>query len=88
MLDNKELVNFITTVSSSTCKSSNYDPIDVDDVCSNQVGGWSGEGVELDGDSSNETTVTCVSSHLTSFAVLVSLQDSDLVRDNLIYLFH
>jgi len=47
---------------------------------SNQIGGWSGEGVELDEDNSNETTITCTSNHLTSFAVLVSLHDSKSVR--------
>ena len=40
---------------------------------SNQAGGWSPEGVRLDEDNSNDTRVTCLTTHLTSFAVLVSV---------------
>lgn len=32
MLDNKKLVNFITTALASICKQSNYDPADIN-VC-------------------------------------------------------
>ena len=46
-------------------------------LCSNQVGGWSTEGVALDKSQSNKTSVTCTTTHLTSFAVLVSIQDND-----------
>ena len=42
---------------------------------SNQAGGWSQEGVQLDEYNSNETTVTCLTTHLTSFAVLVSIRN-------------
>jgi len=42
---------------------------------SDQAGGWSHEGVTLDIHNSNETTVTCFTTHLTSFAVLVTIQD-------------
>ena len=47
---------------------------------SNQVGGWSTEGLSLDTKRSNETSVTCLSTHLTSFAILVSIQDERPVR--------
>jgi len=43
-------------------------------TCSNQAGGWSREGVNYDGDNSNDTRVTCLATHLTSFAVLVSIK--------------
>ena len=49
-------------------------------VYSNQVGGWSTEGVDLDTNHSNKTSVTCLTTHLTSFAVLVSIQDERPVR--------
>ncbi|XP_065909460.1 uncharacterized protein [Dysidea avara] len=39
-------------------------------------GGWSSEGVELVDDLSNNVSVVCHSYHLTSFAVLVSIQES------------
>jgi len=42
---------------------------------SNQAGGWSQEGVVLDKDNSDESKVTCLATHLTSFAVLVSVGD-------------
>ena len=42
---------------------------------SNEVGGWSTVGVMLDEKQSNKTTVVCQVSHLTSFAVLVSIQE-------------
>ena len=45
--------------------------------CRGEVGGWSSDGVELDEKQSNETRVTCVAYHLTSFAVLVSIRDQD-----------
>ncbi|XP_065897877.1 adhesion G protein-coupled receptor L4-like [Dysidea avara] len=35
------------------------------------TGGWSEEGVFLDVENTNSTTITCVTKHLTSFAVLV-----------------
>ena len=44
-------------------------------VHSNQTGAWSKIGVKFDQDHSNETTVTCLSTHLTSFAVLMSIQN-------------
>ncbi|XP_065911525.1 adhesion G protein-coupled receptor L3-like [Dysidea avara] len=37
----------------------------------NDTGGWSEEGVFLDAENTNSTTITCVTNHLTSFAVLV-----------------
>ena len=36
----------------------------------NNTGGWSDEGVLLDDNNTNSTTITCVTKHLTSFAVL------------------
>ena len=48
--------------------------------CSNQTGGWSTEGLTLDMTHSNKTSVTCLTRHLTSFAVLVSIQDERSVR--------
>ena len=42
---------------------------------SNQIGGWSTEGLTVDKIHSNRTSVTCLTRHLTSFAVLVSIQD-------------
>ena len=38
---------------------------------SDDTGGWSEEGVFLDVENTNSTTITCVTRHLTSFAVLV-----------------
>ena len=54
-------------------------------VNSSTVGRWSTRGVEIVDELSNETIVTCHSTHLTSFAVLVSprpvsIQDSLFVR--------
>ena len=40
-----------------------------------RVGGWSTEGLTVDRNNSNRTSVICVTTHLTSFAVLVSIQD-------------
>ena len=48
--------------------------------CSNQIGGWCTEGMTLDKIHSNKTSVTCLTRHLTSFAVLVSIQDERSVR--------
>ena len=48
--------------------------------CRNNIGGWSCDGVELDEEQSSETTVVCEAYHLTSFAVLVSIQDQQPVR--------
>ncbi|XP_065909246.1 uncharacterized protein [Dysidea avara] len=39
----------------------------------NQAGGWSQEGLRLDRFNSTDKTVTCLTTHLTSFAVLVSV---------------
>ena len=36
----------------------------------NNTGGWSEEGVFLDVENTNSTTITCVTKHLTSFSVL------------------
>ena len=47
---------------------------------SDQVGGWSTKGLSLDTNHSNKTSVTCLTTHLTSFAVLVSIQDERPVR--------
>lgn len=45
-------------------------------LCSSSiVGGWSTQGVKIVDELSNDTTITCYSTHLTSFAVLVSPQD-------------
>ena len=38
------------------------------------------EGVTVDRNDSNETSVTCLTTHLTSFAVLVSIHDGQPVR--------
>ena len=48
---------------------------------SNQIGGWSTEGLTVDESQSNKTLVTCLTTHLTSFAVLVSIQDERPVRN-------
>ena len=48
--------------------------------CRNEIGGWSTVEVKLDVDQSNETRVVCQAYHLTSFAVLVSIQDQQPVR--------
>ena len=45
--------------------------------CSNQVGGWSTKGLVLDESLSDETSVTCLTQHLTSFAVLVKISGTD-----------
>ena len=42
---------------------------------SNQAGGWSSKGVLFDKDNSDDTRVTCLATHLTNFAVLVSIGD-------------
>ena len=39
------------------------------------MGGWSTEGLTVAKSQSNRMSVTCVTTHLTSFAVLVSIQD-------------
>ena len=44
------------------------------------MGGWSTEGLTVDRSQSNEMSVTCITMHLTSFAVLVSIQDERPVR--------
>ena len=49
-------------------------------ICSNQIGGWSTEGLTVDESHSNKMSVTCITTHLTSFAVLVSIQDERPVR--------
>ena len=48
---------------------------------SNQIGGWSTEGLTVDESHSNKTLVSCLTTHLTSFAVLVSIQDERPVRN-------
>ena len=50
---------------------------------SNQTGGWSEEGVILDLENTNSTTITCVTNHLTSFAVLVDSSGTISVSDNM-----
>ena len=54
---------------------------------SNQVGGWSTEGLIVDKIHSSKTSVTCLTRHLTSFAVLVSIQDESPVRIKIINVF-
>ena len=49
-------------------------------LCSDQVGGWSTQGLTLDRATSNKMSVSCNTTHLTSFAVLVSIQDERPVR--------
>ena len=44
-------------------------------VHSSVIGRWSTRGVEIVDELSNDTIITCYSTHLTSFAVLVSPQD-------------
>ena len=44
------------------------------------MGGWSTKGLTVDKSQSNEMSVTCIITHLTSFAVLVSIQDERPVR--------
>ena len=51
---------------------------------SNQIGGWSMEGLTVDKDHSNKTSVTCLTRHLTSFAVLVNSQDEKPVRNEVV----
>ena len=43
-----------------------------------RIGGWSTEGVTVDKMNSNRTSVTCFTTHLTSFAVLVSTADEQV----------
>ena len=50
-------------------------------LCSNQIGGWSADGLTVDSSHSNENRVTCLTTHLTSFAVLVSIQNEGPVRN-------
>ena len=50
---------------------------------SNQIGGWSTEGLTVDKSHSSKTLVTCLTRHLTSFAVLVSIQDERPVRSKI-----
>ena len=47
---------------------------------SNQIGGWSTDGLTVDTMHSNRTSVTCLTRHLTSFAVLVNVQNENSVR--------
>ena len=47
---------------------------------SNQIGGWSTEGLTVDKNHSTKASVACLTNHLTSFAVLVSIQDETPVR--------
>ena len=54
---------------------------------SNQIGGWSTEGLTVDKVHSNRTSVTCLTRHLTSFAVLVSIQDERPVRIEIVNAF-
>ena len=54
---------------------------------SNQIGGWSTEGLTVDKVHSNITSVTCLTRHLTSFAVLVSIQDERPVRIEILNVF-
>jgi len=52
-------------------------------ICSNYTGGWSEEGVFLDVESTNSTSITCVTKHLTSFAVLVDSSGTIGVSNNI-----
>ena len=52
-------------------------------TCSNDTGGWSEEGVFLDAENTNSTTITCVTNHLTSFAVLVDSHRTTSVSDSI-----
>ena len=54
---------------------------------SNQIVGWSTEGLTVDKVHSNRTSVTCLTRHLTSFAVLVSIQDERPVRIEIVNVF-
>ena len=65
-----------------TCKCKNGCPtISIDLVFhSKQIGGWSSEGLTVIKNRSTKTSVTCLTEHLTSFAVLVSIQDERPVR--------
>ena len=51
---------------------------------SKQIGGWSVEGLTVDKINSNRTSVTCLTRHLTSFAVLVNIQDEKPVRNEVV----
>jgi len=53
---------------------------------SSRVGGWSTEGVKIINELSDDTMITCHSTHLTSFAVLVSPQDERPVCTAVLYL--
>ena len=52
---------------------------------SNQIGGWSTDGLTVDTVHSNRTTVTCLTRHLISFAVLVNAQNENSVRIYSVY---
>ena len=41
------------------------------------AGGWSTKGLSVDKSHSNKTSVTCLTKHLTSFAVLVNIKGAD-----------
>ena len=76
-------VIFIITLWLLTCKRRLKSINVVINSCmlhSNQMGGWSTEGLTVDRSQSNEMSVTCIITHLTSFAVLVSVQDERPVR--------
>lgn len=47
---------------------------------SNQTGGWSTKGLSIDRRHSNRTSITCLTTHFTSFGVFVSVQDEQPVR--------
>ncbi|XP_065904876.1 latrophilin-like protein LAT-2 [Dysidea avara] len=53
-------------------KSCQFYDHNLQDLQLNQAGGWSQEGLRLD-NSSTDTRITCFTTHLTSFAVLVSV---------------
>ncbi|XP_065905004.1 uncharacterized protein [Dysidea avara] len=58
----------------TTCQFYDHNLLDIQ---LNLAGGWSQEGVKLDDDKSNDTRVTCLTNHLTSFAVLVSVRGTE-----------
>ena len=60
----------ITTISIHICS---YVHIS---YCSNVTGGWSEQDVFMDVENSNSTMITCVTKHLTSFAVLLDSSGS------------
>jgi len=47
---------------------------------STHAGGWSTEGLTVDKSHSTKTVVACLTTHFTSFAILVSTQDEGPVR--------